>query len=153
MADPLQSLYFLNGKEQALGSMKSRVDQLSLDLAAMQVANAAEKAPVVASLNGLDTIGQYSSIDQALRSERFAGKAASVDFIKANPTCTEAEAVAAWDEAGKAATGLPVLLQNTENLAIMYRANLARAGMIPDTTWESQRAWIVATDKAVIMGA
>ena len=153
MADPLQSLYFLNGKEQALGSMKSKVDQLSLDLATMQVANAAEKAPVVASLNGLDTVGQYSSIDQALRSERFAGKAASVDFIKANPTCTEIEAVAAWDVAGKAATGLPVLLQNTENLAIMYRANLARAGMIPDATWESQRAWIVATDKAVIMGA
>lgn len=97
--------------------------------------------------------GAYSSIDQALRVERFAGKSASVDYIKANPACGEAEAVAAWGEAGMAATGLSVLLQDPEALGQVYRSNLASMGLTADTSWESQRAWIVATAKSVIMGA
>jgi len=99
------------------------------------------------------TVGTVSSIDQALQAERFAGKAASVDYIKANPTCTEADAIAAWTTAGLAATGLPALIVPAESYAALYRANLAKMGLTPDATWESQRAWIVATDKATIMGA
>ena len=97
--------------------------------------------------------GAYSSVDQLLRTERFAGKSASVDFIKANPTCAEVDAIAAWTTAALAATGLTALVVPAENYATLYRTRLKSAGMVPDITWESQRAWIVATDKATIMGA
>jgi hypothetical protein len=30
-------------------------------------------------------VGEYSTTDQAMRAERFAGKAAAVDYVKANP--------------------------------------------------------------------
>jgi hypothetical protein len=153
MADALQTLALLNGKELALTQTKNLVDQVGLAIGALQVANAAAKAPVVASLQGLDSIGVYSSVDQLLRLERFAGKSASVDFIKGNPTCTEAEAEDSWTAAALAATGLPALVVPVASYAALYRANLAKAGLTPDATWESQRAWIVATDKTVIMGA
>jgi hypothetical protein len=153
MADALQTLALLNGKEAALSQAKSLVDQCAAALARLQASNYAEKAPVVASLQGLDSIGEFSSVDQLLRQERFAGKGASVDYIKANPTCAESDAIAAWTSAGIAATGLQALIVPAENYAAIYRANLAKAGLTPDTTWESQRAWIVATDKAIIMGA
>ena len=97
--------------------------------------------------------GAFSSVDQLLRSERFAGKGASVEFIKANPTCAEADAITAWTTAALAATGLAALVVPVENYATLYRTRLKSAGMVPDITWESQRAWIVATDKATIMGA
>lgn len=153
MADALQTLALLNGKELALTQAKNLVDQAGAAIARLQVANAAEKAPVVASLNGLDNIGVYSSVDQLLRTERFAGKSASVDYIKANPTCLESDAETAWEVSALAATGLLDLIVPVASYAALYRANLAAAGMTPDATWESQRAWIIATDKALIMGA
>jgi hypothetical protein len=153
MADALQTLALLNGKEAALTQAKALVDQCAASIAKLQAANYAEKVPVVASLQGLDSIGEFSSVDQLLRQERFAGKSASVDYIKANPTCAEADAISAWTAAGIAATGLQSLIVPAENYAAIYRANLAKAGLTPDTTWESQRSWIVATDKAIIMGA
>jgi hypothetical protein len=153
MADALQTLAFLNGKEIALAQARALAGQCVVAIDQLQVANAAEKAPVVASLQGLDSIGEFSNVDQLLRQERFAAKSASVDYIKANPTCAEADAIAAWTTAGIAATGLQALIVPAENYAMLYRANLAKAGLTPDTTWESQRAWIVSTDKAVIMGA
>lgn len=97
--------------------------------------------------------GQYSTVDQLLRAERFAGKGASVDFIKANPDCTELEAEAAWEAAGKAVTNLPLVLVPVSSYALLYRMNLVAAGFIPEPTWEAQRAWIIATDKTLIMGA
>ena len=153
MADTLQTLALLNGKEIALVQAKNLVDQAGMAIAALQAANAAEKTPIVASLQGVPGIGEYSSVDQALRLERFAGKAATVDYVKANPTCTEAAAIAAWDAAGLIATGLPILLQNTGNLAALYRQNLLAGGYITAATWDAQRAWILATAKATIMGA
>jgi len=122
-------------------------------LAVSQSDLAQEIAATVEQLQGLDNVGIFSSIDMLLREERFAGKGASVDFIKTNPACTEADAEAAWSKAAKAATGLPALLVPVPSYAWLYRANLGRAGMIPEATWEAQRAWIIATDRAVIMGA
>jgi hypothetical protein len=153
MADALQTLALLNGKETAFIQAKNLVDQCAASIAKLQTENYNTKMPVVASLQGLDSIGELSNVDQLLRQERFAGKSACVDYIKANPTCAEADAIAAWTTAGIAATGLQTLTVPAENYAVLYRANLAKAGLIPDTTWESQRAWIVATDKAIIMGA
>ncbi len=152
MADTLQTLALLNGKELALTQAKTLVDKAGLAIAALQVANAAEKAPVVASLNGLDTIGEYSKVDQLLRLERFAGKSASVDFVKTNPTSTQAEAEASWDSAAIAATGLQAVVVPAGNYGAIYRANLISAGLIAQDTWEAQRDWIVATPKTAIMG-
>jgi hypothetical protein len=153
MADLTQTLANLNGKKDTLALAKGLVDGLAYQLANHQVTNSQEIAGVVAQLQGVDTFGAYSSIDQVLRTERFAGKSACVDFVKANPACTEAEAVAAWSIAGMAATGLPVLLQDPEALGQVYRANLLAAHLVPDATWESQRSWLNATSKEIIMGA
>lgn len=153
MPDLTLTLATLKGRTEALKEAKAAIDGAGAALAALQSKAATDTAETVQALRGQDTVGFYSSVDQILRSERFAGKAASVDYIKANPTCAEADAIAAWDAAGKAATGLPVLLQDTANLAIVYRANLHAMGLTPDASWESQRAWIVATDKNVVLGA
>lgn len=126
------------GVAQQLGQRQADLKQAEADLAA-QIAQG--------------QAGSYSSVDQLLRAERFAGKESSVDFVKASPTCSEAEASAAWTAAGISATGLQVLLVPAETYGAVYRQNLHAMGLIPDTTWESQRTWIVATDKTVIMGS
>jgi hypothetical protein len=153
MSDLTTTLAVLKGQAESLKQAKTILDQGSASLASLQVATSTQIQETVAALQGLDTVGYYSSVDQLLRAERFAGKAASVDYIKANPACAEADAIAAWDAAGLAATGLPVLLQDTANLAAVYRVNLVAGGYIAEPTWEAQRAWIVATDKTIILGA
>jgi hypothetical protein len=57
MADTLQTLALLNGKEAALIQAKHLVDQAGLAIAQLQAANYAEKASIVASLQGTPTIG------------------------------------------------------------------------------------------------
>ena len=153
MPDLTTSLAILKGQQESLRQAKTEVDAAGSRIAALQVAVAGQIRETVDALQGLDTVGFYSSVDQLLRTERFAGKAASVDFVKANPACTEAEAIAAWDAAGKAATGLPVLLQDTAALAQVYRLNLVAGGFIAAPTWEAQRAWIVATDRTAILNS
>ena len=100
-----------------------------------------------------DGFGPYSSIDTMLRRERFAGKEASVDYIKANPECAEADAELAWEKAGKLATGFASLLVPAASYSMLYRLNLVAAGLIAEATYEAQRAWIVATPKETVMGA
>jgi hypothetical protein len=101
-----------------------------------------------------DDFGEYSSTDQAMRAERFAGKAASVDFVKANPTCTEDQVIPIYKAAALAARppDRQWLLQDPVALRQEYAANLLKYGLIPDATWESWRAWIIATDRDVILG-
>lgn len=153
MADLNTTLAVLKGQAESLKAAKGLVDGAAGNLAALQEATARQIQATVDSLNGLDSVGFYSSVDQLLRLERFAGKAASVDFIKANPECTEAEAEEAWELAAIASTGLPALVVPVASYAALYRANLVKAGLIPEATWEAQRAWIIATPKDVIMGA
>lgn len=153
MADLTLTLATLKGKAEGLKAAKAELDSASARLGTLQAITAQEIQATVDALQGLDSVGYYSSIDLVLRTERFAGKSASVDFIKANPACTEQEALDAWAAAGLAATGLPGLIQDHALLGALYRTNLAAQGYTPDATWESQRAWIVATPKAVIMGA
>ena len=153
MPDLNTTLAVLKGQQESLRQAKSILDQGAASVASLQSEAAQQIAATVTALQGLDTVGFYSSVDQLLRAERFAGKSASVDFIKANPTCAEADAEAAWTTAALAATGRAALLVPVSSYSQVYRENLLKMGLVPDTTWESQRAWIVATDKAVIMGA
>lgn len=101
-----------------------------------------------------DSYGEYSSTDQALRIERFAGKAASVDFVKANPESTEEQAVEVYRTAALAArpADRQWLLQDPNTLRKEYTANLVKYGLIPDDTWESWRAWVLATPRDIILG-
>ena len=101
------------------------------------------------------TARAVSVIDNAAYAERQAGKAAVITFVKANPGCAQADAVAAWN-AG-AMTARPAdrqwLLMNTEGLLQEYGANLHAAGLITDQTWPSIAGWIAATPAAVIMAS
>ena len=98
------------------------------------------------------SFGEFSDVDQLLRFERFAGKQASVEFIKAHPDCEDSEAIEAWAVAAKATTGLDVVIQDPAGLGAIYREQLVAAGFIAEPTWEAQRAWIAATDKGAVMG-
>lgn len=152
MPDLTLTLATLKGRSEALKDAKATLDAAVAKVANLQATTAQDTAATVAALQGVDAVGFYSSVDQLLRLERFAGKAASVDYIKAHPTCTEAEAEEAWSLAATAATGMPLLVP-VASYAALYRANLAAMGLTPDATWESQRAWIIATPKDTIMGA
>ena len=163
MSDLNTTLAVLKGQQESLRAAKTIMDQGAAALAHLQVSAASQIQATVERLKGLDTVGLYSSIDQPLRQGRFAGKSASIDAIKANPQISEADAVAAWvagelawdaanlPEGQRKPTALVEGLANWE--AQVYRANLLAAGLIPESTYEAQRAWIAATDKAVIMGA
>lgn len=153
MPDLNTTLAVLKGQQESLKQAKAILDQSTASLGALQAATAQQIQTTVTALQGLDTVGFYSSVDQLLRTERFAGKSASVDYIKANPTCLEADAETAWATAALAATGRAALMVPVANYSQVYRANLLAMKLVPDATWASQRAWIVATDKTIIMGA
>lgn len=99
-----------------------------------------------------EEFGSKSTVTRLLEEEREAAKEASIDFVKANPTCSEIDTADAWDAAALAAhPTLPVVLQPGLAFGLLYRVNLRGLGIIEDDTWEAQRAWILATSKDLIM--
>lgn len=102
--------------------------------------------------SALDAYGKASDITQILLNERQAGKRGAWEAVQANPECLEAEAIAAWEEAAKAATGLPGVIQSAAALGALYRQQMLANGLIQADTWEEQRAWILATAKDVVLG-
>jgi hypothetical protein len=98
--------------------------------------------------------GPKSIVTQLVETERAAAKSAAIDFIKANPQCTEADAVQAWEAAALAShSNFQYVLQSGMAMLELYRANMLAANIITDNTWEAQRAWVIATDKATILAA
>ena len=146
------TLATLKGKAAALADAKAAQDQAAATIAGLQAATAQQITAVVASLQGSDEVGYYSSVDQLLRRERFAGKRASLEHVHANPEAAEKEAIKAWETAAMAETGLSALLQDPAALGALYRANLKASGAVADTTWEAQRAWILARTVDEAMG-
>ena len=146
------TLATLRGRAAALAEAKAAQDQAAAVIAGLQASTAQQITAVVASLQGSDEVGYYSSVDQLLRRERFAGKRASLEHVHANPEATEKEAIKAWETAALAETGLSVLLQDPAALGALYRANLKAAGAIVDATWEAQRAWILGRTVDEAMG-
>jgi hypothetical protein len=99
-----------------------------------------------------DDFGPKSVITQLVESERLAAKSAAIDFIKANPACTEDEAATAWNDAALAShPDFTTVIQDAITLSKVYKANLLKANMITDDTWESYRTFILNTDKTTIM--
>ena len=146
------TLATLRGRAAALAEAKAAQDQAAATIAGLQAATAQEIASAVASLQGSDEVGYYSSVDQLLRRERFAGKRASLEHVHANPEATEKESIKAWETAALAETGLSALLQDPAALGALYRANLLASGAVADTTWEAQRAWILGRTVDEAMG-
>ena len=79
------TLATLRGRAAALAETKAVQDQAAAVIAGLQASTAQEIASAVASLQGSDEVGYYSSVDQLLRRERFAGKRASLEHVHANP--------------------------------------------------------------------
>lgn len=102
--------------------------------------------------SALDSYGKASDITQILLNERQAGKRGTWEAVQSDPECSEADAVAAWTAAALAETGLPTLTQDPLALAGLYRERLVRAGLTTDATWESQRAWLLATPLETVLG-
>ena len=146
------TLATLRGRAAALAEAKAAQDQAAATIAGLQASNAQQITAVVANLQGSDEVGYYSSVDQLLRRERFAGKRASLEYVHANPQAAEAEALDAWRTAALAETGLSALLQDPAALGALYRTNLLASGAVADTTWEAQRAWILARTVDEAMG-
>jgi TolA-binding protein len=95
--------------------------------------------------------GPKSIITQMVETERFAAKDATIDYVKANPTCTEADASAAWNAAALAShPDFGKVIQDGMVMSALYRANMLKGGVISEDTWEAHRAFILNTDKAVI---
>ncbi len=146
----------LSGQQAANASLAS---SLSVQASDLEQRLASAKAQLATLEQGAgpgitDDFGEYSTLEQAMRVERFAGKAACIDYVKANPTCAEADALAAYKTAALAArpADRQWLLIDPSSLRQEYSASLVKLGLIPDTTWASWAAWIVATDKATILG-
>lgn len=95
--------------------------------------------------------GPKSIITQMVELERFAAKDAVIDYVKANPECTEDDAAQAWDAAALAShPDFAQVIQPALVMSALYRANLVKASLIPDDTWESHRAFIINTAKTSI---
>ena len=123
-------------------------EQLRLARLALADAQTALAAQVAAG-----TVRGVSSIDDAGWTERQAGKAAVISFVQANPGCSEADAVAAWNAGALAArpAGRQWLLHNTDGLLQEYMANLLAGNLITTATWSAMAAWIAATPAASIL--
>lgn len=146
MADTLQTLALLNGKEAALTQAKNLVDQCASSIAQLQAANYAEKAPIVASLQGVPTIGIKSQLTVEAEAERLVGIGAMIDAIKLNPAIDPTATEAAWVAAVAAFTTNPAI----ENPVGVVTA-IMRIINAPD--WASFTAIIVAGVKADLIAA
>jgi hypothetical protein len=146
MADTLQTLALLNGQEIALTQAKGLVDQCGAAIGQLQAANAALKAPVVTSLQGVQGIGIKSQLTQRAEAERLVGIGALVDAIKANPSITPSAAQAAWVSAVAAIPAASPL----ENPVGVVTAIMAIAGK---PVWSDFTAMVAAGDRAQLIAA
>jgi hypothetical protein len=145
----------MNWKElnDALDAAKAEVAAQESARQAASVKASAAQALAVELQAKLASMTPYSSTDEALQEERAAGKSALIDYVKANPQCSEAEVLAQWNSA--ALLGRPAgrqwILHSAQSLRYEYSANLLAAGYVPDASWESFRAFVVAVDKTALM--
>jgi hypothetical protein len=151
-----QKVAKLQGEVLACSSLMQAVNGVSTDAQAqLSLAQTQLSSLETTSGDGVtDTFGPLSTTDQALRSERYSGKAALVDYVKAHPSCAESDALAAYRTAALAARPADQqwLIQDITGLRQQYSFNLVAAKLISDTTWASFAAWIVATPKDTILG-
>lgn len=149
MPDLTTTLAVLKGQQESLKRAKSEVDAAAERIDASRWPCPPRSPLPSKAFRDFDSVGFYSSVDQLLRSERFAGKAVSVDFVKANPHLFRGCAIAAWDAAGKVATAPPCCSRTRPNLKRRGLSAQPPCGAVSRRmlSWESQRL-IIATDRA-----
>jgi hypothetical protein len=142
------------GAVDATARLAAQVSTANLTAGSRLAAARARLAALeVAGPGVTDDFGPYSTIEQAMQAERYAGKAAAIEHVKAHPACTEADAVLAYQAAAIAARppSRQYLLQMPDGLLREYRENAAQLGLTADATWDSFRALLVATPAAELM--
>ena len=140
---------------KALTDAKSAHDAAGASIGTLQAQAAQDYAAAQSAMGTLAlplTVGVLSVIDTRAQAERAAGKAAAISFIKANPACTEADAITAWTSGAQPTipAGLTHPLNDPAGLLEAYIANAHAAGATPDTTWASFAAFVVATPAATL---
>lgn len=153
----------LTAQAAQLQGVLDTVNTISTNINSIKYNAQQQKSAVDASLVSITSstgpgitadFGPKSVIDQFLDAERYAAKSATIDFIKANPTCTEQEAANIWNTAAIASH--PEFIYAVQEGLVMgklYQVNLTSRLFISSPTWENQRTWITATAKDVIMEA
>jgi hypothetical protein len=141
-----QKIAELRGKMSATGSMIQKLGSVNSDSGIMMTDYQAELAALEAGAGPGVTadFGLKSDTTQLIERERFAAKAAVVAFVHANPACSEADAVGAWQQAALAShPDFPMVIQDGAAMELLYRRNLLASSDIPDDTWEAHRNYIL----------
>lgn len=148
------SLALKQAAYDALTQVKDKADTLVATIGSMQADAAKGLQQAQAAIGGstAPTVGVKSSVTTRAEEERTQGQGAAIDAIKANPQITAPEAEAAWRAGITIPAGRTLPLHDPAALIEEYAANAMAAGAISDTTWESFRAFVVATDKTALMG-
>jgi hypothetical protein len=143
----------LQGAMNATASAIQKLNSVNNDAQIMLSEAQAELAALEAGAGPGITAdyGPKSIITQLVESERCGAKDAVIDFVKANPECTEEEAAEQWKIAALAShPDFPLVIQDALAMSKLYRMNLLAAGLITENTWEAQRQWILVTSMDVI---
>lgn len=143
----------LQGKADATASAIQKLNSINNDTAILLLEAQAQLAAIQTGAGAGITadFGPKSIVGQLLELERFAAKDAVIDYVKANPACSEDDANAVWHDAAIAShPSFGLVLQDGLVMAKLYRANLLKVGLIAEDSWEAHRAFILATDKTVI---
>ena len=148
-----QKIAGLQGSMNATASIVQRLNSVNND-DGIALRSAREELEALEAGAGPGVTADYgpkSSVTQLVEAERFAAKDAAIDYIKANPECTEDEAAQAWNDAALAShPNFPLVIQDGKVMSMLYRLNLVKAGLIPDNSWESHRAFVLNTSKMVV---
>jgi len=149
-----QKVAKLTGQAEATASLGQRITTINNDTL-IQLDNArAELAALEAGAGPGVTAdyGQKSIISQLLETERFAAKEAVIDYVKANPECSEDDADGVWEEAALAShPQFPLVLQDGLVFSALYRANLLAGGYIAENSWAAHRQFVLNTPKDVLV--
>jgi hypothetical protein len=142
------SIAELKGRMDATASAVQRLNSVNSDSQIALTEKQAELAALEAGAGPGITAdyGPKSTITQLIEKERFAAKSATIDFVKANPACTEADAAAAWNQAALAShPEFASVIQDGMIMSALYRGNMVAAGLITENTWEAHRQFILNT--------
>ncbi|RYE76623.1 MAG: hypothetical protein EOO80_12620 [Oxalobacteraceae bacterium] len=150
-----QKIARLQGAMGATASAVQRLSSVNSDNAMILADSQAELAALEAGSGpGItEDYGPKSTVTRMIERERWAAKSAVIDFVKANPACSEEDAAEQWRMAALAShPDFLAVMQDALVMSQLYRANLLAAKLITEDTWEAHRQWILNNPKALIEG-
>jgi len=149
-----QKIAQLKGSMGATASAVQRLTSMNND-DALVLADAQSELASLEAGGGpgvTDSFGPKSVVTQLIEVERLAAKSACIDYIKANPECSEQDAADAWNTAALAShPNFQMVIQDGLVMSTLYRNNMVSNKVIQDNTWETQRQYIIMTDKQTML--